>query len=571
VGTGLRPVARGPEARATLRGTLEIVRPSLLLLALTSICFAQPKPVVQDLSHPSQVLGGDRPYRVLLPPTYSTSQKRYPVLYWLYGYTQTSPDGTGPVGAMVAAKDVIVVSFGPVETVGTYPLYFPELVEHIDKTFRTLADRGHRATSGFGIGGYLAVWIAGKCPDLVAGTSSLNGYTEAPVGPSGMEVPLPIEDVSNNYAGVRRLPRTAGLEGLLQFHVGVFADPPAKPAVFDHADVYPNFTVWGWEVASDRRRPGLTVLENVSAKGFRCAVREWVPGGAAIPAVKLSLASARLYPPNSPHAVTYIRLRDGKLRRATQKADAQGRLNFELDGDAYEVGISAEPLLAISGYELAEPAWVTAGKPATVRVRFWNKGGARTATTAVKWECPNASVQFHAASSRIFSLPPGESAVVPVSFTTPEAAGPMVRIYAVEGANRMSFDVPVFPAARPATLFQIADGVTVQAIQHGNQHAELTFGEGNRDNHAAPGESFAILFPDGEYLRPSELFTNDACVDNTVRGTDSWGEYTSVIYSLPSIGSDCQPGHVVHMLARVPVPNAATEYWAIEFPVWYRN
>jgi hypothetical protein len=543
----------------------------LLCLALASLCLAQPRPVVQDLSHRSQVLGGDRPYRVLLPPAYATSQKRYPVLYWLYGYTQTSPDGTGPVGAFVAAKDAIVVSFGPIDTAGTYPLYFPELVEQIDKTFRTLADRGHRATSGFGIGGYLAVWIAGKYPDLVSATSTLSGYAEAPVGPQGIEVPLRDEDMSGNYAGVRKLARAATLESLLQFHAGVFADPPAKPAAFDHADVYPNFTVWGWEAASDRRRPGLTVLENVSAKGFRCAVREWVPGGAAIPEVKLSLATARLYPPGGPHVVTYIRLRDGKLRRTTQKADPQGRLNFELDGDAYEVGIAAEPLLTVSGYELAEPAWVTAGKPATVRVKFWNKGGARTATASVRWESANASVVFTNPTARIYGLAPGESAVVPVTFTAPEAAGPLVRIVAVDGANRMPFDVPVFPSARPATVFQIADGVTVQAIQHGSQHAEMTFGEGNRDNHAAPGESFAILFPDGEYLRTSELFTNDACIDNTVRGTDSWGEYTSVTYSLPSIRADCQPGHVVHMLARVPVPNSATGYWAIEFPVWYRN
>jgi hypothetical protein len=547
------------------------VRLSLVLFALVSSCIAQPTATVQDLSHPSQVLGGDRPYRILLPPSYATSQKRYPVLYWLYGYTQTSPDGKGPVGAFVAAHDVIVVSAGPVDTVGTYPLYFPELVEHIDKTFRTLADRGHRGASGYGIGGYLALWIAGKYPDLVSSSSTLMGYAEAPVGPHGMEVPLRDDEMIGNYAGVRRLPNAAGLENILQFHAGVFADPPAKPAAFDHADVYPNFTVWGWEAASDRRRPGLTVLQNVSAKGFRSAVREWIPGGATIPEVKLSIASARLYPPSSPHVVTYIRLRDGKLRRATQRADAQGRLNFELDGDAYEVGISAEPLLAVSGYEIADAAWATVGKPVALRVKFWNKGGARTTTATVKWESPNASVQFSAATSRVYGLAPGESAVVPVTFTPPEAAGPVVRIVAVDGANRMPFNVPVFPPARPTTLFQIADGVTVQVMQHGTQHAELTFGEGNRDNHAAPGESFAVLFPDGEYLRAAELFTNDACVENTVRGTDSWGEYVSVIYSMPSIRADCQPGHVVHMLAKVPVPNAATEYWAIEFPVWYRN
>ena len=105
-------------------------------------------------------------------------------------------------------------------------------------------------------------------------------------------------------------------------------------------------------------------------------------------------------------------------------------------------------------------------------------------------------------------------------------------------------------------MFQIADGVTVSAWRHGTQHGEVTLGEGNRDNHAAPGENFAVLFPDGEYLRAAELFTNDACVDNTVRASDSIGEHASVKYSLPSIRPDCEPGHVVHMLARVVVPGA---------------
>jgi S-formylglutathione hydrolase FrmB len=548
------------------------VRLSLVLLALVSSPFAQQLPVVQERSHPSQVLGGDRPYRILLPPNYAASQKRYPVLYWLYGYTNTGPDGTGPVGAYVVAHDIIVVTAGPIDTVGTYPLYFPELVDHIDKTYRTVADRGHRGTSGFGIGGYFALWIAGKYPDLVASASALSGYSEAPVGPQGLDVPLRDDALIGNYAGVRTMRNASSLESILQFHGSAFADPPARPAAFDHADVYPNFTVWGWEVAGERRQPAFTNLENVSSKGFRSAVREWLPGGATMPEVKLSIASApRLYPPGSSQTITYLRLRDGKLRRTMQKADAQGRLNFELDGDDYEVGISAEPLLAVSGFEIVDAAWATAGKPVLLRVKFWNKGGARSPTAAIKWESSNSSVQFTNATSRIYGLAAGESAAVPISFTSPEAAGPVVKIVAVDGTNRMPFDVPLYPPAQPTTLFQIADGITVQAMQHGNQHAELTYGEGNRDNHAAPGESFAILFPEGEYLRAAELVTNDACVDNTVRGTDAWSEYVSVLYSLPSIRADCQPGHVVHMLAKVPVPNAPPQYWAIQFPVWYRN
>ena len=127
----------------------------------------------------------------------------------------------------------------------------------------------------------------------------------------------------------------------LDFHLDAFAHPLPKPAAFSHADPYPNFGVWDWEVVSDRRRPAFTVLENVSRAGFRSTVREWIPAGAALPEVKLSITSPRLYTPGAVYPVTYIRLRDGKLRRATQKADARGRLSFEIDGDAYEIGIGA--------------------------------------------------------------------------------------------------------------------------------------------------------------------------------------------------------------------------------------
>ncbi len=71
--------------------------------------------------------------------------------------------------------------------------------------------------------------------------------------------------------------------------------PLPKPASFSHIDPYPNFGVWNWEVVSDRRWPAFTVLENVSRSGFRSAVREWVPAGAALPNVKLTITSPRLY------------------------------------------------------------------------------------------------------------------------------------------------------------------------------------------------------------------------------------------------------------------------------------
>ena len=143
------------------------MRASLLLIAL-AWGWQEPAATVRDLSHASEVLSSDRPYRVVLPSAYATSRKRYPVVYWLNGYEQSSEDRDREIAAYVAAHDVIVVSFGPVETTGASPLYFPELVQHIDSTLRTIPDRDHRGVTGVAMGGFMALWTAGKFPDLVA-------------------------------------------------------------------------------------------------------------------------------------------------------------------------------------------------------------------------------------------------------------------------------------------------------------------------------------------------------------------------------------------------------------------
>lgn len=557
------------------------------LLLLLAVAWQDPQ-AVRDISHPSQVLGSERRYIAVLPPAYDTSQKRYPVLYWLYGYEQPNQERTREIAAYAAAHEFIVISTGPVDTTGEFPLYFPELVGHVDKTLRTVPDREHRAVSGAALGGLMAIWTAGKFPDLVAAAAGVEAFAEAQVGPRGFPADCELSD-RFNHDGIRVL-EAPNTTALLEFIESGFAPareaarprpqtpgrgapiPPAPgrvAAAFRHADPYPNFTLWGWDVASNRRQPGFTVLENAGPKGFRSSVREWVPGGATLPSVKLSISTPpRFYLPGSAQTVTYIRLRDRNVRRATQKADAQGRLAFDLDGDLYEVGVSAEPMITASGYEFADGGWATAGRPVHLKALFWNKGGARSGTTSLKWESPSPGVQFADPAGRVYALGPGESAYVPVSFTAASPA--LVRIVAVDGATRVPLDIRVFPPAPPAPLFQIGDGVTVSAWRHGTQQVEMSFGEGNGDNHAAPGETFAILFPDGESLRAAELFTSDPCVDNTVRASDSLGEHASIRYSLPSIRPSCEPGRVVRALARVIAPGKPPQYWSVEFPVWFR-
>ena len=587
-----------------------------LALAVAWFFQASPRPAApafHTFSYNSQVLDGVRTYRVLLPAGYQKSRQHYPVVYWLHGVQREPEAREARLAAYVSSHGLILVDGGPEETQGQSALYFPELVERIDRTLRTVADRGHRAVAGVADGGFMALLLAGKYPDLVGSASSFEGTPEAFVGPAGFPVEYSHDDLADNYDGVRiRLTRSSAdslafyhkrldsiwkytrpsfesvtflagqdlteIDRTLDFHMAAIALPLPAPAVFTHADAWPNFTVWGWEVVSTRKQPGFTVLENVSNSGFRTSVRQYLPAGATIPEVNLSIGSPPIYPPGVPLSVTYIHLVDGKVRRTEQRVDPHGRLNFDLSGDAWEVAISNGPLLAVSGYAIADASWATAGKPVNLKVRFLNKGGARIGTSLVRWESPNPDVKFAIPEGRLYALDRGESANLPVTFTVTDPGRAVVKIYAVYGTNRVPFEVPLYPDAEPAKDFQIADGRSLTVFQHATQKAGLRFGEGNGDGHAAPGETFAVLLPDGGALRAAELFTNDACVDNAMRGSDSWADYdrsgASAKYSLPSIHVDCEPGHVVHMLARIAIPNGAdtrVKYYSLEFPVWYRN
>jgi hypothetical protein len=139
-----------------------------------------------DRTHDSKVFGEARHYRILLPPAYETSGKRYPVNYYFHGHSdrytvENYDNGTDTIPKMadwVAQHDAIVVcvdGYVASEYTGFYGgtpwdvmesggdrdfgRYFLELIQYIDSTYRTLTDRRHRATSGLSMGGFIRGWI----------------------------------------------------------------------------------------------------------------------------------------------------------------------------------------------------------------------------------------------------------------------------------------------------------------------------------------------------------------------------------------------------------------------------
>jgi S-formylglutathione hydrolase FrmB len=615
--------------------TLGVCSGALLPAAAAAQDAAGRQARILDLKHYSHVFGEERNFRVFLPPGYDQAkEKRYPVIYFFHGFGErfnqtvsSGPGGydTGYQGDNIASyagkNDVIVVRWDgynprtpgeqyrrpynvyPVETYRQFPLYFPELVKHIDGNFRTIPDREHRATSGLSMGGFMSFWVSGKYPQLVSSASNFMGSSEFFAGPNGFPSEYRHTEMYRNYEGLRTRiilgtkdfilwyhrrmnviwdftrahhqheefnweHGTPGIAKTFDFHMAAFRDPLPKPALWHHADLYPNFDVWGWSVSSDRGTPGFTALENVSASGFRSSVREWLPDGQLLPAVTLRISTDALYRPGASYEITDVNLDSGEARRIRQAADRHGRLHFGLGGARHEVGIAgtARPILAVAGWEVAGPPWATAGKPVRLKLSLVNKGSLAARSISAVASSPNPRVTFTQSRLSAPALEPGSRAPArqEIVFTVADPEREIVQLKLsmkaeMGGAAEIPIEVPLFRDAPEGTDFRVVDGAKLPLWERAVQRAEKTLGAGNGDGIANPGETVAIALPDGDGFRAAELFTSDPCADTTLRNVDPWAAYDHVgatgKITLALISGSCPDGHVIPFFARYQLPN----------------
>jgi len=219
----------------------------IILLLLTAIVLA-PLHAAQpffDRSHPSEVFGQDRNYRLFLPTGYEESEKRYPVIYYFHGHSDRytlehyddGEDTVPKIADFVSKNDVIVVSVdGYVaenytgfyggspwdvrEEGGDYDfgLYFLELVDHIDSSNRTLTDRRYRGTSGLSMGGFMSLYLSARLPEWIGSASSFNPGPEFFTGDKGRRrLWRPKDHVSNHTHTKIRLIRASG-DYISQYH-----------------------------------------------------------------------------------------------------------------------------------------------------------------------------------------------------------------------------------------------------------------------------------------------------------------------------------------------------------------
>ncbi|MEX2511692.1 MAG: alpha/beta hydrolase-fold protein [Cyclobacteriaceae bacterium] len=593
-----------------------------------------------DQSHYSHVFGEFRNYRIFLPASYrSFPDKKYPVIYFYHGWSQRyygdmedskadegDSNGGDNIANFVANNDVIVVkpdgynrtpeeeyykrpyNISPVETYRQFPLYFPELVSHIDGQFRTLPNRENRAISGLSMGGFMAFWIGGKYPDLISAIGNFCGSTEFFVGPREFPVEYRHEEMYKNYSGINlRLHygdedfirayhkdmnkvwtqvldnyeyriyegehATVGLGDMFGFLKDSFQNPPEKPTQWDHIDVYPTFSVWDYQVFTDRNLPGFTVLENVQTDGFQTSIRPHLPDGQPMANFKLSLETAPKYDPNTEYQVFYFDHKNNSFSEKLVKSNQEGRVKVAHNGGLKDVGIlkkgESQPILR-TRFHLEGIDWLTHNKEADFSTILINNGSGTAKNIVIGLESTQKEVVILNQPSRFNSINPQEflASTVPFRFIVKDKKIEMVHFKVTiedEVGNKWLDDLTIpVKSAGPSWEFTIADGKSFTVASGGTDTEEVYLGNGNGDGIANPGESIVILVKEDGVFHRTQLKTNDPYINpdgNPIRKSINWSNYDHVgaseKYNVLDISTQTPQDHKVKFFA---------EYWLPDYP-----
>lgn len=124
---------------------------------------------------------------VYLPPGYESSDRRYPVIYFLHGYSVGAeryvdnvlglPDAADEAMADGAGEAILVMPdaftryggsmYSSSPTIGDWETFIArDLVNHIDDNYRTLSARESRGLSGHSMGGYGTLRIGMRYPQV---------------------------------------------------------------------------------------------------------------------------------------------------------------------------------------------------------------------------------------------------------------------------------------------------------------------------------------------------------------------------------------------------------------------
>jgi enterochelin esterase-like enzyme len=206
---------------------------------------SKPLPGVEHKTFRSNSMKHDVGYNIYLPPEYAKTDRRFPAVYYLHGgggheSWYAYPTIVGVLDKAIKAKQVapcicVFVIAGRTSLYADSPdgkvmgetVVIKELIPHIDKTYRTIAAREGRALEGMSMGGFGALKVAFKYPNMFcSAVAYAPGLWQLPLGRQEQEVRKLLKQNLNQIRGAVGLRIVIGEDDYLNMHNAHLAPKP---------------------------------------------------------------------------------------------------------------------------------------------------------------------------------------------------------------------------------------------------------------------------------------------------------------------------------------------------------
>lgn len=524
-------------------------------------------------------------------------------------YERCGPDSLDNFATYVANNDVIIAKWdgyvpaqyprpydiAPVKEDRQFVDYFPEFVRYVDQHYRTVATREGRAVSGLSMGGFMSMLVASKYPHLLSSASFFCPSASFTVGPKSMQIYTPFKDMGRNFVGLpirmhlgskdflrqhdqeidkayqtlelnyeswqygigyfRGFHNAVNIKSQFDFHMHYFRMPLARPEKWHHIDMFPNFSVWNYNVTSNRTIPGFTILDDVRREGFGIHTRQWLPDGPIVPDLAVQLHTDSIYPPATRLELIELDVDTRKITKTNVRSDAKGRIRWQGTGRPTNVGL----------YRPGDPAHVTmatytldrqmpgVGDVVALSPVLFNKGGVASDSVRIELIAQDEEVEVMDPAVTIGKLAQGAlHEKTAFRIRSRHAALDRAKLKLVLQYNgkkdQFLLEVPFYSAHERLTDFTVADGRNVNL----ELEKQTQVGRGNGDGTANPGEWISIFTKsdlDSLHDFGLQLYTEDRYVSMSNRrmlffGRNDWSG-AQRLTSQVQISPDCPDGHEI--------------------------
>ncbi|MCR4030390.1 MULTISPECIES: alpha/beta hydrolase [Flavobacterium] len=165
---------------------------SAFLLCLTTLTYAAK---VDTLQVASTAMGKTYKAAVVLPSSYAKSKTAFPVMYLLHGayghfsdWLKNTPNKKLVHNLADQYNMIIVMPEGetfsfyldsPINKESQFETFITqEVIQKVDKTYKTIANRNGRVITGLSMGGHGALYLSARHPDLFCAAGSMSGAVD---------------------------------------------------------------------------------------------------------------------------------------------------------------------------------------------------------------------------------------------------------------------------------------------------------------------------------------------------------------------------------------------------------